>query len=194
MVGLTTTMETQTGPQSPIARILLNSNFPRLGRNAFKKRRDLQWVKRRQNSISFTTQSLVDAMLAEIVAKKEGYLMPPSLDTLGSIAPPVFVQHDPPPPPSPEASPNGASQTAAGDYTPINYAHLYLSPAHHIGDGNHSVVYRAEWEIPRSSIFPPDPVLCKECVNEDVRRTLRKEDGDEGERKADEWKEKRSMV
>jgi len=139
---------------------------------------------------------LLSTELAEIVAKKEGYLTPLSLDTLGFIPPPIFVLHDPPPPPpSPEASQNGTPQTSTGGCGPIDHAHLYLSPVHHIGYGNHSVVYRAEWEIPRSSIFPPaDPILCKECVNADIDHILREEDGDEGERKADQWKEKRSAL
>jgi hypothetical protein len=32
-------------------------------------------------------------------------------------------------------------------------AHLYLSPLAFLGSGNHSLVYNAEWDLPRSTIF-----------------------------------------
>ncbi|KAJ7739705.1 hypothetical protein DFH07DRAFT_965689 [Mycena maculata] len=44
-------------------------------------------------------------------------------------------------------------------------AHLYLSPSSKAGDGNHSVVYHAEWELPRSLIVPD--IFCQACVAEE---------------------------
>ncbi|KAJ6608602.1 hypothetical protein B0H10DRAFT_1955278 [Mycena sp. CBHHK59/15] len=41
-------------------------------------------------------------------------------------------------------------------------AHLYISPAHKAGVGNHSVVYNAEWELPRSLLVRD--VFCHECL------------------------------
>lgn len=53
-----------------------------------------------------------------------------------------------PPPPSPPSS------------TPE--AHLFISPAARVGEGNHSFVYRAEWDLPRSVFSKPD--ICLKCV------------------------------
>jgi len=47
--------------------------------------------------------------------------------------------------------------------TPL--AHLYLSPARTVGQGNHSFVYSAEWELPRSIFVDWD--ICRECVKEE---------------------------
>lgn len=33
------------------------------------------------------------------------------------------------------------------EFEPVEEAHLYLSPTHLAGQGNHSVLYNAEWEI-----------------------------------------------
>ncbi|KAJ7273170.1 hypothetical protein C8J57DRAFT_1317000 [Mycena rebaudengoi] len=46
-------------------------------------------------------------------------------------------------------------------------AHLYISPAHKAGIGNHSVVYNAEWELPRSLLI--QDVFCHDCVEEEVK-------------------------
>ncbi|KAG6843007.1 hypothetical protein H0H93_002581, partial [Arthromyces matolae] len=63
-------------------------------------------------------------------APLEGYLIrPPPI--AGPIAPPIFVVHGPPPHPH-------APKFEAGQ--PIEEAHLYISPSHEIGIGNHSVV------------------------------------------------------
>ncbi|KAF7970390.1 hypothetical protein HWV62_24258 [Athelia sp. TMB] len=48
----------------------------------------------------------------------------------------------------------------------IPEAHLYISPAHRIGTGHHSVVYSAEWELPRSALVKDK--LCHMCVREEV--------------------------
>ncbi|KNZ76234.1 hypothetical protein J132_11104 [Termitomyces sp. J132] len=61
----------------------------------------------------------------------------------------------------------------------IEEAHLYLSPKHAIGVGNHSVVYQAEWELPRAAVVPPssaDYILCEQCVDADIARIIREED------------------
>jgi Lipopolysaccharide kinase (Kdo/WaaP) family len=50
-------------------------------------------------------------------------------------------------------------------------AHLYLSPAHHVGSGNHSVVYNAEWELPRSLLV--NDILCQQCMRDKVAEELK---------------------
>jgi hypothetical protein len=45
--------------------------------------------------------------------------------------------------------------------------HLYISPSSKAGTGNHSEVYHAEWELPRSLLVPD--IFCRECVNEELR-------------------------
>ncbi|KAF8065394.1 hypothetical protein FPV67DRAFT_1419684 [Lyophyllum atratum] len=111
-----------------------------------------------------------------------GYLIrPPAVP--GPIPPPIFVQHDLPPRPL---------APVPSDPEPIGEAHLYISPAHPIGKGNHSIVYQAEWELPRSAVLPSpstDPVLCKDCVNADVARILKECDGENGEHMDPQWKE-----
>ncbi|KAF5378317.1 hypothetical protein D9615_008774 [Tricholomella constricta] len=117
----------------------------------------------------------------------EGYLIPPTA-TPGPIPPPIFVVHEPPPCPV-------ASEST--EHEPFEEAHLYISPAHQIGVGNHSVVYQAEWELPRSAIIPPpstDPVICKECVQVDIHRILKEVDGEHGERMEAQWKEKSATL
>ena len=56
---------------------------------------------------------------------------------------------------------------------PVEEAHLYLSRDYLAGRGNHSVVYNAEWEVPRSTLMPPS--LCQECVREDVAAILKEQ-------------------
>ncbi|KAG6882736.1 hypothetical protein C0992_010816, partial [Termitomyces sp. T32_za158] len=112
----------------------------------------------------------------------KGYLIcPPAIP--GPVEPPVFVVHGLPPCPRAPAPKFGG---------PTEEAHLYLSPKHTIGTGNHSVVYQAEWELPRSTVIPPpstDYILCKQCVEADIVRIIREEDGEHGERKDPKWKE-----
>ena len=50
-------------------------------------------------------------------------------------------------------------------------AHLYLSPAHRIGTGHHSVVYNAEWELPRSMLV--DDIRCSQCMRDKVADELK---------------------
>ncbi|KAJ7090297.1 hypothetical protein B0H15DRAFT_948800 [Mycena belliarum] len=50
-------------------------------------------------------------------------------------------------------------------------AHLYISPASKAGVGNHSAVYHAEWELPRSLLVPD--VFCRECVAEEIQEMRR---------------------
>ncbi|KAG6843743.1 hypothetical protein H0H87_001044 [Tephrocybe sp. NHM501043] len=112
----------------------------------------------------------------------EGYMIrPPAVD--GPVEPPVFVVHGPPPQPFARASVIPK---------PIEEAHLYLSPAHTVGTGNHSVVYNAEWELPRAAVMPTpssDYILCEKCVAADIARIIREEDGEHGERKESKWEE-----
>jgi hypothetical protein len=53
----------------------------------------------------------------------------------------------------------------------IPEAHLYLSPAHCVGKGNHSVVYNAEWELPRSMLVKD--ILCQRCMQDIVVAELK---------------------
>jgi hypothetical protein len=55
--------------------------------------------------------------------------------------------------------------------TPVEEAHLYLSPAHAIGVGHHSFVYDAEFEVPRSLLVKEE--LCMDCVHADVEELLK---------------------
>ena len=52
-------------------------------------------------------------------------------------------------------------------------AHLYLSPTHQVGVGNHSVAYNAEWELPRSMLVKD--VLCPECIKDKVTEDLKEQ-------------------
>ena len=71
---------------------------------------------------------------------------------------------------------------------PAREAHLYLSPRKLKGEGSHSFVYGAEFELPRSTIM--DDEICDECILEDMFRTLKEEDGPNGERRDPKWDEK----
>ena len=77
---------------------------------------------------------------------KEGFVIAPDTDTSGPTYPAYMVL--PPSRPSPPES------------TPE--AHLYLSPVHHAGKGHHSVVYRAELELPRSLLTGEQ--MCEVCL------------------------------
>ncbi|KAI6012992.1 hypothetical protein EDC04DRAFT_2760391 [Pisolithus marmoratus] len=52
----------------------------------------------------------------------------------------------------------------------VEEAHLYLSPAGKLGQGHHSMVYKAEWELPRE-LFT-EPKLCHACVYEELKREV----------------------
>jgi len=50
-------------------------------------------------------------------------------------------------------------------------AHMYVSPTGKLGEGNHSLVYTVELELPRYLFF--DPVLCTHCITEVAEKALR---------------------
>jgi hypothetical protein len=56
--------------------------------------------------------------------------------------------------------------------TEIPEAHLYLSSSSACGKGHHSVVYNAEWELPRDLLVEEPP--CKTCLLEKINQYLRK--------------------
>ena len=89
-------------------------------------------------------------------------------DVCGPAKPPVYIVF-PPKPPQPVAE----------------VAHLYLSKGSTLGAGNHSFVYSAEFEIPRSLVV--DELLCKECVMNDVKHILEEQDGKHGETRNAKW-------
>ena len=64
-------------------------------------------------------------------------------------------------------------------------AHLYLSPKETVSQGEHSVVYKAEWEIPRN--FLVEEYICNACVMEDAGKILAEQDGKDGERRDPKW-------
>ncbi|KAH7885016.1 hypothetical protein F5I97DRAFT_1811584, partial [Phlebopus sp. FC_14] len=53
--------------------------------------------------------------------------------------------------------------------TEVPEAHLYISPKGRLGEGHHSVVYRAEWELPRDLFCKS--TICRPCVEEKVEGT-----------------------
>ncbi|KAF9233299.1 hypothetical protein BU15DRAFT_80237 [Melanogaster broomeanus] len=54
----------------------------------------------------------------------------------------------------------------------VEDGHLYISPIAKIGSGNHSVVYKAEWELPRDLLMEPRfcEVSMKERTLEEIQR------------------------
>ncbi|TFK23387.1 hypothetical protein FA15DRAFT_620944 [Coprinopsis marcescibilis] len=83
-------------------------------------------------------------------------------------------------------------------------AHLYLSPRSYRGSGNHSIVYGAEWELPRGVLFDGslktgdeedneregEVVMCRECVLEKANALIEAEDGPNEEKIDSKWVEK----
>ncbi|TFK66234.1 hypothetical protein BDN72DRAFT_800219 [Pluteus cervinus] len=108
-------------------------------------------------------------------ASHHGFMIRPTGITPGPIEPPLFIIHDPPPPPR-----------------RIPFAHLYLSPTHYAGKGSRAKAYRAELELPRYAFF--EDILCPECISQDISRILKEEDGPNGERKDPKWKEKSAAL
>lgn len=75
-----------------------------------------------------------------------------SIKRTGPVDTPLFVPTPPPPPPP----------------FSVPVAHLYLSADQEKGSGNHSKVYTAEWELPRSLFEDPNRQICRGCVVEAV--------------------------
>jgi hypothetical protein len=89
-------------------------------------------------------------------SQRESFLHMPDSETSGPVEPSIMV-FPPPRPPPPESVPE---------------AHLYLSPAHRSGTGNHSVVYKAELELPLV-----DDVLCRKCMMDKVAEQVEEKKG-----------------
>ncbi|KDR77271.1 hypothetical protein GALMADRAFT_246580 [Galerina marginata CBS 339.88] len=120
-------------------------------------------------------KSVSDHFLANPHSNRErpdGMVYPPANAgfEIGPSKPPVYIVFPPKP-----------------NTRPAKTAHLYISPAARLGTGNHSFVYRAEYEVRRS--FLVDEEICKECVLNDVKRILEEEDGPHGERRDGRWDE-----
>ncbi|KAG6335968.1 hypothetical protein ID866_3121 [Astraeus odoratus] len=60
--------------------------------------------------------------------------------------------------------------TRPPDLTRVDEAHLYISPVAKLGIGHHSVVYKAEWELPRNLLVKPK--LCDSCIYEELQKEL----------------------
>ena len=87
-----------------------------------------------------------------------GFYIPSDASPIpGPTEPWVYAMHEPPSLPS----------------TPEE-AHLYLSPSHMAGKGNHSFVYHAEWDIPHDLLVPD--VLCRQCVIDEAQKIIAAED------------------
>lgn len=56
--------------------------------------------------------------------------------------------------------------------TQVEEAHLYISPAQKLGSGNHSFVYKAEFELPRDLFL--EPKMCSTCVFNELQKEVRK--------------------
>ncbi|KAF9219164.1 hypothetical protein BS17DRAFT_789925 [Gyrodon lividus] len=56
--------------------------------------------------------------------------------------------------------------------TNVEEGHLYISPVAKLGEGNHSVVYKAEWELPRDLLTEPNicPLCMKKSMQEEMQR------------------------
>ncbi|KAF9233238.1 hypothetical protein BU15DRAFT_54176 [Melanogaster broomeanus] len=66
--------------------------------------------------------------------------------------------------------------------TEVPEGHLYLSPSGKLGTGHHSIVYNAEWELPRDLFC--ESVICNTCVSERVREEV------ERLKKSGEWEQR----
>jgi hypothetical protein len=134
-------------------------------RNIGKRDEDMEWTSKKDIIRTYRLQlspagkEMVEKEIksrAELDAKckdigqQKGYLLDPECNTSPAIM--VFPPLCPPPPES------------------VPEAHLYLSPAHQVGTSNHSVVYNAEWELPRSLLV--DDILCQRCMKEKVTEEL----------------------
>ena len=64
-------------------------------------------------------------------------------------------------------------------------AHLYLSPREIVSQGEHSVMYKAEWELPRNVLV--DEYICHTCMLEDTTKILAEQDGENRERRDPKW-------
>ncbi|KAF8835879.1 hypothetical protein BDN67DRAFT_974822 [Paxillus ammoniavirescens] len=56
--------------------------------------------------------------------------------------------------------------------TEVLEAHMYLSRVGKLGRGNHSIVYKAEWELPRDLFC--ESTICDECVREKVDEEVKR--------------------
>ncbi|KAF9233305.1 hypothetical protein BU15DRAFT_54068, partial [Melanogaster broomeanus] len=54
----------------------------------------------------------------------------------------------------------------------VEDGHLYISPVAKIGSGNHSVVYKAEWELPRDLLM--EPRFCEACMKERTQEEIQR--------------------
>ena len=90
------------------------------------------------------------------ISQREGHSQTLELTAESEPVSPMVMVFPPLRPPPPESVPE---------------AHLYLSPAHHVGTGNHSVVYNAEWELPRSMLV--NDILCQQCMQDKVADELK---------------------
>lgn len=105
-------------------------------------------------------RSLLDRELQDqcvVKEEDEWYTFPPKVKAAGPVDQYLITAKIPPRPKLPKHIPE---------------AHLYLSPAHLLGTGNHSYVYKAIWELPRWALVPD--VLCNVCYMEAVDREVEK--------------------
>ncbi|KAJ3504436.1 hypothetical protein NLJ89_g7933 [Agrocybe chaxingu] len=104
---------------------------------------------------------LLEAFLADPHTRNElpdGVMV--QTDSKSGHLPPIYIIF----PPEPER-------------TPPKEAHLYMMPSQRIGTGNHSHVFEARWELPRSFLVKEE--LCMACVMDDMAEQLKEQEGDE---------------
>ncbi|RXW19969.1 hypothetical protein EST38_g5889 [Candolleomyces aberdarensis] len=121
------------------------------------------------------TSDFLENPTAECRPHERGFLFVPQGTKPGPCPPAVFFMHGARPP-----------------KTTTEEAHLYLTPNQLCGTGNHSVVYNAEWEVPRSLIV--EDVICKKCVFEKGIEILVAEDGPNGDTKDPKWLQETGTV
>ena len=102
-----------------------------------------------------------------------GFYIPSDASPIpGSSEPWVYAMHEPPSLP-----------------ITLEEAHLYLSPSHMAGRGNHSFTSHAEWDIPHDLLVPD--VLCRQCVIDKAQKIIAAEDEEGTDPK---WTTKRGEV
>ena len=113
--------------------------------------------------------------LAETRPTDRGILVVPAGAKEGPAPPAVFFMHE-----------------ARSQKKEVEVAHLYLTTKQMLGRGNHSYVYNAEWEVPRSVLA--DYVMCKTCLYEKGMQLLKEQDGENGERRDAKWDVKSGRI
>jgi len=129
--------------------------------------KDLEEVEQKlqRDRLNFLVNAHTDVRRENVPTGMQVYFEPPKL---GPVKPPVYV---------------------VLPVIPIRRfpteAHLYLSRKETVSQGEHSIVYKAEWEIPRNVLV--DEYICHTCVMEDANKILGEQDGKNREHRDPKW-------